>query len=194
VHISNLFGRQRSPDSLGDSTTQGVSRKPIRIPYASYGGLFFHTSLLRKIGYPNEDFFLYADDREFSYRITCRGGRIFLIPKSLIYDVHMSDHHSNVTLKPYDYLLKGDPQFFKTYYLVRNNAYFQYRFWTDSPLIYSLNKFLFFLQLFWFSLRFHKLKRFWKIWQAVQEGEKGLLGFRPSKVGIDSMATTGKQQ
>ena len=34
------------------------------VPVAPYGGLFIHKNLLNKIGYPNEKFYLYADDHE----------------------------------------------------------------------------------------------------------------------------------
>jgi GT2 family glycosyltransferase len=54
------------------------------IPFAPYGGLFFHKSLLDRIGYPNEDFFLYHDDSEFTYRITALGGSIYLIADSIV--------------------------------------------------------------------------------------------------------------
>lgn len=185
VHIANLLDRRRDKVTREDSSSNFYTHDPIPIPYASYGGLFFQTELLEKIGYPDETFYLYADDREFSYRITHQGGHIFLVPTSLINDIHMSDHHSNTHEKPYLYLLNGDPHFFKTYYFVRNNAYFQYRFWTDSNFTYTLNKYLFFIQLLRYALQFNKLKRFRDIWKAVQEGEQGFLGYRQTANTLD---------
>ena len=40
------------------------------IPCAPYGGFFFHKDLIKLIGLPDERFFVYADDFEFTYRIT----------------------------------------------------------------------------------------------------------------------------
>jgi len=43
------------------------------VPVTPYGGLFFHRKLIDNIGYPMEEFFLYQDDFEYTYRITKKG-------------------------------------------------------------------------------------------------------------------------
>jgi GT2 family glycosyltransferase len=178
VHIANLFDRRRRRRHFEASVSMDNDQAPVPIPYAPYGGLFFHIGLLDQIGYPEDAFYLYADDREFSYRIPRQGGSIFLIPSSRIHDIDLSAHHCIRPGSAYQNLLNGDPQFFKTYYLVRNNSYFQSHFWTDSRWLYSINKCLFFMGLLRYALQTRKLKRFMQIWQAVHEGELGRLGYR----------------
>lgn len=57
------------------------------IPYAPYGGMFFHISLLNLIGFPDEEFYLYSDDHDWSYRITKAGLKIELLLKSVVKDI-----------------------------------------------------------------------------------------------------------
>ena len=45
-----------------------------------YGGMFFHVDLLKEIGYPNEKYFIYSDDYEWSYKIS----NIVLVKDSII--------------------------------------------------------------------------------------------------------------
>ena len=55
-----------------------------------YGGLFFHRSIIDIIGLPDTNYFLYGDDFDFSYRITKKGGKIFLVTQSVIEDLEKS--------------------------------------------------------------------------------------------------------
>lgn len=42
----------------------------IPLLWGTYGGTFFHRTLIQQIGVPREELFLYADDPEWSIRIT----------------------------------------------------------------------------------------------------------------------------
>ena len=148
----------------------------IKIPYAPYGGLLFHRTFLSKVGIPDETFFLYADDREFTYRFTRQGGGIFLIPDSLIEDLDLSDHNTSTQHNQFLNLLMDDPTFFKTFYLIRNNAFFSYHFWMDSKFLYTINKWIFWLVLFFYALKTKRIKRFFEIHNAIHLGELGILG------------------
>jgi GT2 family glycosyltransferase len=67
-----------------------ADKMEIRSPIAPYGGLFFHRDLISNIGLPEEKFFLYIDDIEFTYRITKSGGAIYIVPKTNIIDIDES--------------------------------------------------------------------------------------------------------
>lgn len=149
----------------------------IEIPYSYYGGLFFHSSVLENIGMPDERFFVYGDDLEFSHRITRANGKIFLVPSSVINDF---DHSWNTTTygsNPFSRKLNSSSDF-HVYYGSRNGTYFHSFFWKDSSFLYKTNKYMFLTILFVFSLALGRVRQFSNILLAVKEGEKGLLGRR----------------
>jgi len=94
-HIKELHKKiyrylKRGFKPINDRVEQEDDKKYGIVPVAPYGGLFIHKNILNKIGYPNEDFYLYADDHEWSYRITKNGGKIYLILDSKIDDLELS--------------------------------------------------------------------------------------------------------
>ncbi len=98
------------------------------------GGLFFHKTVLEKIGYPNEDYYLYADDHEFTYRFTKSGGKIFLCSELKIKDLDFTT--ASVEGKNIGYF---DEEFseFKMYYGIRNHTYFSKNFIENKILFYG---------------------------------------------------------
>jgi GT2 family glycosyltransferase len=122
------------------------------VPIAPYGGLFIHKNMLEEIGYPNSSFRLYADDSEFTYRITLAKGKILLILKSLIIDI---DEDWTKTKKQsrmenfVDHIEDKDDAFQKVYYTVRNLNYMEKKYFTNNKCIYFINKMIFY---FIFSL------------------------------------------
>lgn len=155
--------------------------EPVSVPVAPYGGLFFHKELISRIGLPNKDFYLYADDHEFTYRITKLGGEILLVPNSVIDDIDKSWFlKSN---KPYILSLYDTPDSFRVYYGVRNRIYFENKDLVDNKVIYRFNKFVFILFLYLISIIKNNKDRFSLIKQAIYEGEHGKLGiYKQSKI------------
>lgn len=152
-----------------------ISKKYIQIPFGPYGGLFFHKNVIPDIGFPNEQFFVYADDIEFSNRISTSGGKLFLIPSSILQDIdsswHIQTQGSNILSKA----LLADSNF-RIYYALRNQVFFEKNFFTNSKAIFYLNKW-FVLAILWFlSQKYHKHERFQLIKKAIQNGEQGNLG------------------
>jgi GT2 family glycosyltransferase len=127
-----------------------------------------------QIGLPNRDFFLYADDQEFTLRF---GGKN--IPQYLIYDSQIQD---------LDQSIGSDGGYFsestsamKLFYGLRNTTYLSKKISTNSG-IYYLNKVAFKL-LMGVNLAKNYFKnpslvkerhRLFK--RALKEGEKGILG------------------
>ena len=57
-----------------------------KIPIATYGGMFFHRSLIWIIGYPDKRCFTYGDDYAWSRRIVDIGMDLLLVRDSIIED------------------------------------------------------------------------------------------------------------
>jgi GT2 family glycosyltransferase len=161
-----------SPEKILESPNSAVE-----IPFGPYGGLFFHKTLLREIGYPDERFFVYADDTEFTFRLTQRGKKLFLIPSSTILDVDNS-WHKKVKGSHFEQLLLGDSDF-RIYFSVRNQAYVDRYVWMKNYAVYTLNKLIFLGILSSFAYLVHKKTvRFELIYKAIQDGERQQLGLK----------------
>lgn len=148
----------------------------IRVPYAGYGGLFFHRRLIDAIGYPREDYYLYVDDHEFTYRLTKRGGMILLVPTSKIDEIDKSWLYTppgEAAILPT--FLRGD-DLGRLYYTVRNNIIFDRENFNYNHLAYSVNKCAYLSYLKIISLLYRKKRHYETILKAVSDGEKKALG------------------
>ncbi len=164
--------RLKRPEKLLQSPKSAVE-----IPFGPYGGLFFHKILLQEIGYPDERFFVYADDTEFTFRLTKRGKKLFLIPSSTIQDIDNS-WHIKVKGSHFEQLLLGDSDF-RIYFSVRNQAYVDRYVWMNNYLIYAINKSFFLAILALFTYLVHKkIPRFELIYKAIRDGERQHLGLK----------------
>ena len=145
------------------------------VPVAPYGGMFFHASLLDRIGLPERDFVLYVNDIEFSYRITRAGGRIALVTPALIDDLEGSWNLKSKFKTTFDKWLSG-PSDMRAYYGCRNQVYFENKFCVDSRRMYALNRSVYWTCL---ALRAHRLSataRLELLKRAVGDGLSGSLG------------------
>jgi len=143
------------------------------VSLAPYGGMFFHKNIIKTIGYPNEDFFVYADDHDWSYRITKNGGFIYLVLNSLVDDIDTSWNLKEKTISPfYSFLNQGSD--FRVYYSVRNRVFFEKNL-IQNKWIYNSQ-----LQLFIFFLSFYKntknKKRYEVFKNAIDDGLNNKLG------------------
>jgi GT2 family glycosyltransferase len=144
------------------------------MPYVPYGGLLMHRSLVEVIGYPDEKFFVYVDDSEYTYRITQSGAVIWLIPTCKVTDIDQSQG-INYQPKPFhSHLL--DLWSFRTFYAIRNRMYFYSKVTIRSRLIFKLNKGLYLGYLWVVSRLSSKQKEYNKLVAAVNDGLSGKLG------------------
>ena len=148
-----------------------------QMPYVPYGGLLLHRKMIELIGYPNEAFFLYVDDSEYTYRITKSGGMIWLIPECKVVDI---DKSQGIGYKPrlfHSHLL--DQWSFRNYYHVRNRMYFYKENFITNVFIFKINKALYLSYLKVISLLSSKRAEYRKLIIAVNDGLSGRLGKAP---------------
>jgi len=120
----------------------------------------FHKKLLNEIGYPNEKFYLYSDDHDWTYRITNQGNKIFIVLDSVIDDIDTSWAIKNKE-KTIFTKIKNAPSF-RVYYTIRNRMIFEKKYLINNKFIYNLNKNFFSIILFLFSFRNNNFKVFIK--------------------------------
>jgi GT2 family glycosyltransferase len=151
----------------------------IPIPFGIYGGLFCHRSLLEKIGYPKEDFYLYGDDNEFTHRITREGGTLFLVPGSRITDAESSwaagGNGSKISLAG---SMARAPAA-RAYYSLRNGTWFFRHHYCRNRAVYGVNKWVQLGRLVGGLLLQGQFTRASLVLKAVRDGELGKLGKDP---------------
>jgi len=174
ITAGDILGRERSLWKIGlksvfkvaSSDQSEVNYPIVRRARASWGGLFFHKEIFHDVGYPNDEFFLYGDDFEYSDRICNSGRKIFTVYGSQIVDI---DPQPNASL-----LLSDSQSAFKTYYALRNHVYLDFEGKAFSCFCIFLLAILgvFFRR----GLNRSSFSRFVLIYEAVSDGYKGRLG------------------
>ena len=144
--ISEVIKKKFKPGYIKDKFLHTKPRN-MAICTAAYGGLFFHKNLINTIGYPKEDFFLYVDDTEWTYRITKAGGKIILLLDSQIKDIDFAYENKPAIFN--NIIVSGGADF-RIYYLVRNRVFFELSEFVDNRFIYFLNAkiFMFIISFF----------------------------------------------
>lgn len=159
-----------------------ISRKSpvgeVTVAIAPYSGLYFHRTALQAHGLPNENFLLYADDTDFSYRFTKSGGKIVLVTQAQLVDMELSWNVKARFSNTLDALLLGDGDF-RAYYSTRNNAYFEKYSRGGAKVARAINRGMYLFALFLRAKMIGRSGRFRLLLQAVRDGEAGRLGESP---------------
>ena len=142
---------------------------------SAMGGLFFHKEILSKIGYPNEEFVVYADDHDFTYRFTSSGGHLLMCNSILVKDLDsttISDKGEKIGHFDKDF------SEFKLFYGIRNHTFLSKKFITNKFYFYmNMNLFLIWQARYIFktspSLFF---KRYTLYLKAIKDGLNNNLG------------------
>jgi GT2 family glycosyltransferase len=142
----------------------------MKIPFAPYGGLLLSKNTIRKIGLPDERFFVYADDSEYTFRITKSGGDIFMITSSRINDQNPSwtDVTKHRLFMPRYLSRKLDPVF--TYYWVRNTTYFLKENMISSSFLFKFNTLVYLIYHFLLAIMLFRMRQYLLFFQGVQDG------------------------
>lgn len=151
----------------------------VEVKQAPYGGLFLPKATISKIGFPNEQLYLYADDTEYSNRIIQQGGHIWMVTASKLRDLEVSWWSDAAALnnKWREPLLEEGG--FKAYYSTRNLTWFLWRNHTPNPILFFINAAIYLVYLFCIALVSKKMKSFFIVFIAVKDGLLGRLGKNP---------------
>jgi len=93
------------------STEIGKSNAPSEVNFASGCALLIKREVFDKVGFLDENYFLYLEDTDFCYRTIKSGYKILLVPSSVIYHKINASTKENVSRLP-------------LYYVTRNRLYF----------------------------------------------------------------------
>ncbi|MBB6186543.1 glycosyltransferase [Rhodanobacter sp. MP7CTX1] len=147
----------------------------VKLDIAPYSGLLLHREAVEAIGLPRTDFVLYADDSEWSFRITRRGGRIVLVTTAHIEDLESSWNIKRRFGTSFSGLLCG-PGDSRAFYSTRNAAFLCTHCQPSNWPLRAINRTTY-LALLWF-LAWAKGRhgRYRLLNQAVSDGVAGRLG------------------
>lgn len=115
------------------------SGRSIPIGAGYYGGLFFSKKCISQEILPNEEFFIYWDDIDFTTRFCKSGGSIYMIMNSIVHELDdvqqsftkdFSSYHPSLDLKPN----------YKAFHYTRNVRLLELRRGVESPLLFAMNK------------------------------------------------------
>jgi len=146
----------------------------IKMSVAPWSGLLFSRQLISHVGLPNENFVLYGDDTEYTWRITNSGGDVYLCTDALIEDIDKSWNVKSRNGNSIDGLLNGASDF-RLYYSVRNQAYLESMVY-HLGLQKRINRFLYIGLMRFFAIFRNKKAKFELIQEAIKDGEAGRLG------------------
>ena len=150
-------------------------QETVDLPYAPYGGFLAHRSVFETIGLPMKELILYADDTEYTWRLTQLNGIIRLVTTALLEDIEESWNLKKRRKNLFEGILNGTSNF-RLYYSNRNQAYFDCFHWRKSYSLYKINKGLFMILLHFFAWRYNRKEQLQLVKMAIAHGESCELG------------------
>ncbi|WP_456364651.1 hypothetical protein C1N73_05595 [Priestia aryabhattai] len=146
-----------------------------------YSGMLLSQRAIEKIGFPDENFYLYCDDYEYSFRLAKNNIVVDLLNFCLIEDMEESwnTKNSNFAVN----IVNGDP--LKVYYSIRNRIYFEKNNLTSNYFFYICNLSLFLLYLIYKNIKSRnkvRLKSLQAICRGIFDGLRGKVGIHKKYV------------
>lgn len=177
--FSRLANKLKKSEIRSDSDRNGSIN--LHVQWAPYGGLIIRTEWLNHIGLPRRDYYLYADDTEFTYRVKIKHDLV-LLPDILIDDLEKSWNVASNRNLFSRLLLDGEN--WKVFYSVRNQAHFDFNIYGKSKGKVIFNALFFFVIITMFFLRglIHNkqssrlITRYFLLFKACVRGVTGNLG------------------
>ena len=156
-----------------DDSASDTDQPVVQIAHTYYGGMLLPRPILTQAGYPDERFFLYADDTEFSCRIAAHTS-IYMVGAAIIQDLDLpwyAGREANRFVK----MLAGEAG--RVYYIVRNSVWIDYYVRRNSALQYGLHKRLVMMLFRYYVWKGHgSPEQLAIIRQAIADGEGNRLG------------------
>lgn len=151
--------------------------EPVIVPSAPYGGLMVPATVVRRVGLPREDFFLYADDTEWSSRIHDAGVPICFMPDCEVVDADAK--WSREAGKGPRGILRS-PSLIRIYYGTRNQTFLERTMLhTSGPRVrYAINRAIYFTFAYLIVISDPNIRHAqWSQFKtAVSDGDAGRLG------------------
>jgi len=141
-----------------------------------YGGLLINKNVIKSIGLPLIDYYLYCDDIDFTYRMTNQGYEIYCVTDSVIVDLESSWYRKeNVPMFKGIFLTD---EISRGLYSIRNRVYFEKKYIADSKYHYYFNIFVYmsFVLLKYMPKNIKGIKRYFRVLNAINRGKNGQLG------------------
>jgi GT2 family glycosyltransferase len=164
-HLMNLIKQNREP------VRYSRDHDIFSIESAPWGGLFIARVTLNKLGLAREDFFLYAEDSELTYRFTQNSGKIFLVPNAEITDAEPAWNTVGGKISNLRRRVLILPEI-KVFHEVRNRNYMARHYYPGLLPVYLINKFLFLASAYFIAIFNGQFSRALLIHQALNAGEK----------------------
>ncbi len=121
------------------------------------------------------DLVLYADDTEYTRRVTKLGGKIELVTEAELEDLEGSWNLKSKYSNTFIGWLDGGSDF-RAFYAARNHAWFDRHVWIDSRIEYFVNQAIYMALLKFFSLRARRSDRYSLLLEAIENGKRSKLG------------------
>lgn len=150
----------------------------VELDVAPYSGLLLHRETIEAIGLPRTDFVLYADDSEWSYRITRCGGRIALVTTAHVEDLESSWNIKQSFGTSFSGLLCG-PGDSRAFYSTRNAAFLSAHCQPGNEILRAINRNTYLAILWLLAWAKGRRGRYRLLNQAVRDGVAGRLGLHP---------------
>ena len=154
-------------------------KKRYRMVCGGQGGMFFHKSIINRVGYQDTDYFLYYDDIEYSYRMHKLGLKLYMIPECEITDQETTLVNSGV--KSYfqiSSILENirNMNNMKLHYGYRNRVVLEYKLITNH-ILYNINRSIVKCLIFpvikiLYYMKYKEINRIKEIEAAIKEGEE----------------------
>lgn len=159
---------------LNKGTSKKIKYPLVLVEIGPYGGMFLSINSLKLVGLPIKDFFIYADDHEFSLRFEKYNINQYLVYNSRLKDIHFTFSSGNK-------FFSEQTSELKLYYSIRNHVFLSQSF-INNKFFYIINKLTYFTINLLIALPLIIMKpkialeRIILIKNAIIDGEKGRLG------------------
>jgi GT2 family glycosyltransferase len=159
---------------LNKSRSKKIKYPLVLVEVGPYGGMFLSMNTLKLVGLPHKDFFLYADDHEFSLRFDSYNINQYLVYNSRLKDIHFTFSNGNK-------FFSEQTSDLKLFYSIRNHVFLSQSF-INNNFYYIVNKLTYISinLLIALPIIIKKPKiafeRVILIKNAIYDGEKGKLG------------------
>lgn len=90
---------------LGIKNDFNYKTEPVEVGYITGADMFIRTSVLREVGNFDEDFFMYSEETELTYRITKAGYKVISLPKVRM--IHLAGASSSNNIKKFGMIMSS---------------------------------------------------------------------------------------